>query len=366
MPRTPKLPRGVFEKDKGSRIYWIRYTSADGRRHREVAGALANAIKLLVVRRNQKLEGKLPEKGRKKAEILFKDLVADAILHCNSENDPKVAYGNVSQFNQLLPTFGGRWASTITRQEVVSWLDKEEKRRKWKPASYNDFKFAISLIFRVGIQNEKIDRNPVTGIRSKHADNSRCRYLTQEEEKKLVTVLQRDWPQYLPMFMLSIHTGMRKSEQLRSVVGDLKYETRVLKVHQKKDRNAPKVRYVPVTPIAIKAYEDLADGKKQGDSLCTSTRGEPLADIKHWFKPALKKAGIKGYTWHDNRHTACSRWVMAGVPMAAVAKFVGHATMAMTMRYTHLSPDAFGQASDRMMSFYPQQVGQPQGVEGAP
>lgn len=54
---------------------------------------------------------------------------------------------------------------------------------------------------------------------------------------------------------------------------------------------------------------------------------------------------------HDNRHTACSRWIMVGVPAIAVAKYVGHATIQMTMRYARLMPDANRQAAEKMPTF---------------
>ena len=70
------------------------------------------------------------------------------------------------------------------------------------------------------------------------------------------------------------------------------------------------------------------------------------------FKPALKEAGIGDYHWHDNRHTACSRWVMGGVPLGAAAKYMGHSTIQMTMRYSHLVPKVNQVAVDAMDAFY--------------
>jgi len=43
-------------------------------------------------------------------------------------------------------------------------------------------------------------------------------------------------------------------------------------------------------------------------------------------------------TFHDLRHTFASRLVMAGVDLPTVQAFMGHKTIAMTMRYTHLAP----------------------------
>ena len=58
----------------------------------------------------------------------------------------------------------------------------------------------MSLIFRVGLENEKISRNPLSGLRRKHEDNDRVRYLSLEEETKLVDVLAQKYSEYLPHF----------------------------------------------------------------------------------------------------------------------------------------------------------------------
>src|SRR5882762_7301135 len=55
---------------------------------------------------------------------------------------------------------------------------------------------------------------------------------------------------------------------------------------------------------------------------------------------ACKRAGLRPISWHVLRHTFASHLVMRGVPLKAVQELLGHATIEMTMRYAHLSPDA--------------------------
>ena len=66
---------------------------------------------------------------------------------------------------------------------MVGWLDREYEARDWKASTRNRWQATFSLIFRVGIDNEKLDRNPVASIRRKTENNDRVRYLSVEEEE---------------------------------------------------------------------------------------------------------------------------------------------------------------------------------------
>src|SRR5690606_38503503 len=53
-----------------------------------------------------------------------------------------------------------------------------------------------------------------------------------------------------------------------------------------------------------------------------------------------RKAGLRRIGWHGLRHTYASHLMMRGAKPVEVQEMLGHASMSMTMRYTHLSPSA--------------------------
>ena len=66
--------------------------------------------------------------------------------------------------------------------------------------------------------------------------------------------------------------------------------------------------------------------------------GEAIKDVKNSFRTALKEAKIENFRFQDLRHCCASWLMMNGADLNDVRQILGHKSIAMTLRYAHLSP----------------------------
>src|SRR5271154_5409866 len=246
--------RGVCEREKGSGIWWIRWTDSGGNKRREKVGRRSDAITLLAKRKTEKLrQAKLPETIDN--AILFSELLDDALEHSQATNGERSTRELKLKINRLRPDWDDRKAAEITKQEIVRWLQAETVNRDWTGATANRWQACFSLIFRVALDNQKIAVNPASRIRRKAENNQSVRFLTPEEEKRIRKVLSTRCPSCLPAFIVSLHTGLRASEQWNLRWSDIDLERRLLTVRRQKTGKGE--RHIPLNQTAVSAFKSL-------------------------------------------------------------------------------------------------------------
>ena len=326
-------PRGVFEKVPGSGEWWICFWDAQGRKRREKAGAKGMAIDLYRKRKTEALAGKkLPEKLRR-ATVLFEEIARDTLEY--SRREKRTYDDDVSRMERILGWFRGRAVDSITPRDIEQRLE-EGIEQGWAPSTVNHYRSLLSLAFRLAIRNGKAKENPARATRHRREDNSRVRYLSAEEEARLRKVIAKDWPEHMPELDLALHTGLRLSEMYGLTWEHVNLPQRMLTIPRSKNGER---RYVRVNSVAVAALLALRERANGSGPVIRNLQGEALCGPRYWFERALRMAGIEGFHWHDLRHTFASRLVMAGVNLRAVQDALGHKSIAMTVRYSHLSPD---------------------------
>jgi integrase len=116
---------------------------------------------------------------------------------------------------------------------------------------------------------------------------------------------------------------------------------------QIRESKSGKKRFVPMNEI----IRVLLDGRKRTSEYVfpsPKTNGK-LDNIKRSFGSALLAAEIKGFCFHDLRHTAATRMADAGADAFTLMKILGHSDIRMTARYTHATDLAIRKAVDNLV-----------------
>lgn len=347
---APKAPRaresakvrGVYERKPGQ--WWIRYVDAQGRYRREKAGTKGAAIDLVRKRKTDALIGKkLPEKLRR-ATVTFADIARDALAYSKAH---KRTYGDdVARMERILKWFRDRSADSVTPQEIERHFEESIEAEAWAPSTVNHYRSLLSLTYRLAIRNGKASSNPARATRHRREDNSRVRYLTADEEVKLRKVISEEWTEHMPELDLALHTGMRLGEQYGLTWDNVNLAGRIITIPRSKNGET---RHVRLNSLAVAALLAFAGRGTQSGPVIRNAKGEPLGGPRYWFEKAIVKAGIVGFHWHDLRHTFASRLTMAGVGLRAVQDALGHKSVAMTVRYSHLAPDFLQDVVDKLV-----------------
>jgi integrase len=233
----------------------------------------------------------------------------------------------------LREAMGTRIASEITPQDIDRWLSKMCKT----PATVNRYGAFLSLIYREAIRNGKVDVNPARLVRQRKEGNGRLRFLSREEFDGLHAIIAQRFPEHLAEFVVSIHTGMRLSEQYSLTWGQVNLDRRSVELTKTKNGSA---RTVHLNADAVAAIESKKMPRQRPtDPVFPREGSKGRFDTRSWFQPCLADAKITGYVWHSNRHTFCSWLAMAGASIKEIQEAAGHKTITMSARYSHLSPE---------------------------
>ncbi len=239
--------------------------------------------------------------------------------------------------------FRGKTLQEITTQDVERL--KAKLKQDMAPATVNLHLTLLKHLYTKAIDWGKTETNPAKPVKFFRANNARVRYLTEEEEVRLTAVLP---PEHWSKVVVAIHTGLRRGEQFALQWASVNFQTHVLTIPRSKHGEA---RHIPMNDLVVEVLRSLPSRLKSTYVFPSQTGTSPLNAnnfINRVWKAALKKANLTALHWHDLRHTFTSRLVMAGVDLRTVQELMGHKTIAMTLRYAHLSPTHQREAVQRL------------------
>ena len=140
-------------------------------------------------------------------------------------------------------------------------------------------------------------------------------------------------PHVKPIVKTALLTGRRREELL-----SLKWEQIRYGFISLTKTKSSKGCQIPVNDRLSEVFQELRrENQLKSPYVFCGPDGKRFYEVKRSFASARRKAGIECFRFHDLRHTFASQLVMRGPSLKAVQELLGHASLAMTMRYAHLS-----------------------------
>jgi integrase len=321
--------KGLYRRGK---IWWIRYAGPDGRIRFESTKttSLKEAEYILACRRKEVREGKLPEVRQIAKSYTFRELAEEYLVWAKRQ---KSFVSKKSRVKQLVEVFGNYPLNSFSTHMIDKF--QTERLARYKPASVNRLIEVLKHMFRKAEEWEMVGKEALEKVRRVKLipeNNRRLRFLSQEECQALI---EKCDSHLRPIVITALNTGMRKGEilNLKWDQVDLKHGFILLEETKNGER-----REIPINKTLRQTLEGLPRHIRSPYVFWHGEEGKPYQEVKKSFSSALKKAGIKDFTFHDLRHCFASHLVMAGCDLKTVQELLGHKTLTMTLRYAHLAP----------------------------
>src|SRR6266700_3872583 len=322
---------------------WCVGFVVNGRRVRETVGPNKKiAERVLSLRMTQVLENRYFPPNRQLGRMPFKDF-AQMYL----EREGALLKSIRTERNRVLAwarEFGNRPLGQITRTEIEAW--RRERMSKCRPATINRDLSRLRHMLNLAVEWELLEESPMQGMKFLRENNARTRYLSLEECKRLIASCIA--PHIRALVTVALHSGMRLCEILNLCWYDLDFASGFILVRDSKNSDS---RHVPVDATLAALFRAYPH-RPSTDLVCSSSSGGHIVDVRTGFQNACKRAGLTDLHFHDLRHTFASQWVMAGGDLYLLKDVLGHKSITMTQRYSHLSPTYKIKAIDRMNTLW--------------
>ena len=206
------------------------------------------------------------------------------------------------------------------------------------PATVVRYMAALSHAFTVAVNEwEWVQENPAKKVSRPTEPKGRVRWLDDAERTRLLSACKESSSPWLyPCVILALSSGMRLNELMGLKWQDVNLKDGFLILHETKNGET---RRVPLAGLCLELLKEHAKVRRLDTNLLfpSSKDAQKPIDLRSAFNYALERAEITNFHWHDLRHTTASYLAMNGATMAEIAEILGHKTLAMVKRYTHLS-----------------------------
>lgn len=260
----------------------------------------------------------------------------------------------------IVPTLGGYELKQLTPKLIRAWANAVRDNY-----AYSSAKQALEILIRAldqAVEDKLLEFNPARAVKLPRPkvdetliqdEDEIGKSLTVEQERNLLEAVKQTDRHYTRsqgarsigmyvLYVFALRLGLRRGELMGLRWKDIDLNKRVLHVRQQVNHEGmvttPKSkkarRTIPLTDDLVTMLREhkLKLGALGSEYVFPDETGEhrkPRAVDKH-FERATARASLQGFTFHDLRHTAITRWREKGIDLEVAAALAGHSTIKVT------------------------------------
>jgi len=231
----------------------------------------------------------------------------------------------------------GRYTLAGCTSAVISEA-AHQRLAESSPATANRYLAVLSHAFSVACRQwHWATDNPVLRVAKFREPRGRTRFLSDDERGRLLAACKASaHPWLYPVVVLALSTGMRSAEVMGLTWRRVDLERGRVTLEDTKNGEA---RAVPISGLALDLLRQHKASRRTDTDLLWPGRRHPPRPIvlrKHWLA-AVAAADLRDFRFHDLRHSACAYLLMSGATIPELAEVLGHKTLDMVRRYSHMS-----------------------------
>jgi integrase len=319
------------------------HTLANGPRTLEEKRDIENARREEVERQRQEEERRQIRENR----IIFDNVFEQ---YCESNEHKKSLRDEANYYkNWIAPAIGKKRLDQILLFDLEKIRAKMTKAGK-APRSIGYTKSIVRQVYHFAMKHKLYAGDvPTTHfLERQRIDNKRQRYLSPAEAGELLADIKAHSLTTWRVSLVSLNTGMRFSEIAGLRWQHINIQNMEMLVLDPKNGET---RAVYLTDTVLSMFDEMQPGRPD-DLVFVDANGRKMARVSNTFIDSVNRLGLNDgiddrrlkVVFHSLRHSCASTLVNAGVEIPVVAKILGHKTLTMTMRYSHINDDSIKSA----------------------
>jgi len=252
------------------------------------------------------------------------------------------------------------WIAPVISEMKLKLIVPFNLKRIWenmeaKGKAPRSIQYAFAVIRQVYNFAKKNDlfagENPTRKITWPKVDNERTRYLTPHEANILLQALKEKSRDTYDICLLSLHCGLRFGEVAHLKWSDVDYDRGLLLIRDAKNGT----RHAFLTEQAAEMLMNRIQGEPY-ERVFPAKDGGVMPRISPTYHRVVKELGLNNgiddrrqkLVFHSARHSFGSLLAEQGQDLYTIQKLIGHKSVTMTQRYSHLTENKLKNAVESL------------------